>query len=513
MTIDGSQSAGLRQRLAIQAGQVLACAVFALGSSLLFPFGLPWRLVLASLTGTLFFFLLNRLFKHQSAARISEHYLDLLAFLSSRLSVGETLDKASLNYIREQDRQNLARSDPGYGAALRRMARQISLRGDLDQALHLLLDEYPSPNLRPVLLALPKLAAMGGRLDRFVRDSHQSLLEFQALEREVRAEHSQKIAEAWILALMPFVLAHGSLAMIPVQERIQLVSDPRSQAVYALAYLAACLALVLTVAISRTPQTGTGGAKPVPATRQISSPAWHDWGQTLAKAYQSSPLKRMTLPVSQVLDQSPALAKSYFQTKIGLVLASFLLVLIWFAAGFAPIFLMPIIPLAISVTQDLLLVRSRQRLANQYRIIYPLFFTWLVNGLLSGFSVTRVLREAGELWRTRDPASVLSQDLAYFRQQNEGGRPTYWITDQLALSCPVPEIQSFWHGLARYEREGSSEILNLLVLMAANSRQLLRTGRRQELEENSLRLLLPMMIDLLTVLALAGWPSLSLLIL
>ena len=67
--------------------------------------------------------------------------------------------------------------------------------------------------------------------------------------------------------------------------------------------------------------------------------------------------------------------------------------------------------------------------------------------------------------------------------------------------------------MARYEREGSSEILNLLVLMAANSRQLLRTGRRQELEEKSLRLLLPMMIDLLTVLALAGWPSLSLLIL
>jgi len=77
----------------------------------------------------------------------------------------------------------------------------------------------------------------------------------------------------------------------------------------------------------------------------------------------------------------------------------------------------------------------------------------------------------------------------------------------------VPEIQSFWHGLARYEREGSSELLNLLVLMAAGSRQLLRTGRRQELEEKSLRLLFPMMIDLLAVLVLAGWPSLSLMIL
>lgn len=513
MAFDGGQSAAFRQRLAGQAGQVLACAVLAFITSLLFPLQGLWRLILAALAGSVFFLLLNRLIRYQSATRVEEHYLDLLAFLSSRLSVGETLDKASLNYIKEQDRQNLARSDPDYWAGLRRMAQQISLRGNLAQALHLLLDEFPSPHLRPVILALPKLAEMGGRLDRFVRDSHQSLLEFLALEREVRAENSQKIAEAWILALMPFVLAKGSLMMIPAQDRIQLISDPRSQAVYALAYLASCLALVLTAAISRTPPPGTGSRKRAPSARKNRVLALHLWGQVIARAYQSPPLKRISHPVFQALAQSSDLAKAYFQYKVGLMLMAFLLVLIWFAAGFASILLIPAIPLAVSVAQDLLLVRSRHQLADRYRLIYPLFLTWLVNGLLSGLSVTRVLREAGELWRASDPDSVLSLDLAYFRQQSEGGRPTYWIAEQLALRCPVPEVQSFWHGLARYEREGSSEILNLLVLMAANSTQLLRTGWRRELEEKSLRLLIPMMVDLLAVLALAGWPSLSLLIL
>lgn len=513
MMINEGQTTAFRQRLTTQSGQILACVLLALGSSLLFPLSQSWRLILAALSGILFFLLLQWLFRYQSALRTSEKYLDMLAFLSSRLSVGETLDKAFLNFIQVQDRQNLSWSDPGYQAALRRMAQQISLRGNLAQALQVLLDQFPSPNLRPVILALPKLATMGGRLDRFVRDSHQSLLEFLALEREVRAEYSQKIAEAWVLTLMPFVLANGSLVMIPVQDRIRLVSDPRSQAVYALAYLASSLALVLTVAISRTPSTDAGFNKPVPLASQIQFPALHNWGLILARAYQSKFLKQMSQPVSEALARSPALAKTYFQYKSGLIVVTSLLALVWIAAGMVSILFFPVFLLAVSVIQDLLLLHNSRRQANQYRLIYPLFFTWLVNGLISGFSVTRVLHEAGELWQTRDSASILSQDLAYFRQQSEGGRPTYWITEQLAFRCPVPEIQSFWHGMARYEREGSSEILNLLVLMAANSRQLLRTGRRQELEEKSLRLLLPMMIDLLTVLALAGWPSLSLLIL
>lgn len=513
MVFKESQIAAFRQRLTAQAGQILACFLLALGTSLLFPLRQSWRLVLAALSGTLFYLLLKRLFRYQSAMRTNEQYLDMLAFLSSRLSVGETLDKAFLNYIQKQDRQNLSWSDPGFQAALRRMAQQISLRGNLAQALQVLLDNFPSPNLRPVILALPKLATMGGRLDRFVRDSHQSLMEFLALEREVRAEYSQKIAEAWVLALMPFVLANGALVMIPVQDRIKLVSDSRSQAVYAFAYLASSLALVLTVAISRTPSTDADCNKPGPTASQIQFQALHHWGLTLARAYQSQFLKQLTQPVREALAQSPALAKSYFQYKTGLIVVTLLLALVWVAAGMAAILLTPVLLIAVSVIQDLVLLHSRRRRANQYRLIYPLFFTWLVNGLISGLSVTRVLHEAGGLWHTSHSASVLTQDLAYFRQQSEGGRPTYWITEQLALRCPVPEIQSFWHGMARYEREGSSEILNLLVLMAANSRQLLRTGRRQELEEKSLRLLLPMMIDLLIVLALAGWPSLSLLIL
>jgi len=254
---------------------------------------------------------------------------------------------------------------------------------------------------------------MGGRLDRFVRDSHQSLLEFMTLEREVRSENSQKIAEAWILAAMPFVLASGSLLMVPGPERALLLSNPLSQAVYALAYLSTCLALVLTGSISRHQPPLVAKLKSRQPARRSWSLALQRWSQTLSAIYQSPLLKGITQPVFQALGQIPDRTASHFLAKSWLSLLSFLLALIWVAAGSASALFILASPLAVSVAQDLFLIRSVHRLANQYRLIYPLFLTWLVNGLLSGFSVTRVLHEAGELWHSSDPANVLNQDLAF----------------------------------------------------------------------------------------------------
>lgn len=493
-------------------GLGLLCAGSAWALSLLFPLNLPVRLVLVLISGMGFFWQAGQSMQHQAASQIQEHYLGLLAFLSSRLAVGETLDKACLNYVQEQARVHGPRMDPAYGAGLHRMAQQISLRGNLTAALQALLVEFPDPQVHPVLLALPKLSEMGGRLDRFVRDCHHSLLTFRSLEQEVRAEQGQKWAEAWILNLMPFALAMGSVLMVAPADRMSLISDPRSQLVYALVFLSACGSLILTSRFSRNPRLTPAGQKLGQSATKSRGSGWPS-GQWLALAYQKPPLRGFTRPVIVALAQFPGSEKSYFQMKLLLIGLAGLLALIWILAGIVPLLVLLAAPLASSLLQDLNLLQKKRRVVNQYRLIYPFFLTWLVNGLLSGFSVTRVLREAGSLWRSDDPGHVLSQDLDLFHRQAEGGRPTYWITEQLALHSPVPEIQSFWLSLARYEREGNPELLNLLVLMAENSRQLLRIGKRQELEEKSLYLLIPMLLDLLAVLVLAAWPSLSLLIL
>ncbi|MBP1757676.1 MAG: hypothetical protein H6Q62_532 [Firmicutes bacterium] len=115
-------------------------------------------------------------------------------------------------------------------------------------------------------------------------------------------------------------------------------------------------------------------------------------------------------------------------------------------------------------------------------------------------------------WGDQDPTSVVGEDLRFFQQQSLGVRSCDWIVERLADRNPVPELQVYWHNVARYEREGSRELLELLTLQAKTGYQLLSFGRRRELEERSLMVLLPMIIDLIVVLLVAIWPSIITLI-
>ena len=77
----------------------------------------------------------------------------------------------------------------------------------------------------------------------------------------------------------------------------------------------------------------------------------------------------------------------------------------------------------------------------------------------------------------------------------------------LAERCPLPEIQAALHLMARYEREGGREILDLIHMQAERGRQLYRDAIRGRAEQRSLLLTLPMAIDLMVVMATVVLPA------
>ncbi len=500
-----------RKVITMTAADLLFAGIIALAASLPFPLTITWRLSFLLPAVVMLSLVLNRQRRQARARNVLHDYQALMAYLSSRLSVGETLERAfwtSESGLRGQ----IGRESP-FAKGLKQIARQIDLHSDLGKAIQNFVDSQPCAPVQPVLLVLPVLQKMGGRLDQFVRDSHRMLAEMSALEQEIKAEQSQKQAEALILALMPFVLSAGLQQMFNSKDYVTLMTSWLSQLVYGGSYLLACLALTLTWAARQTGQIDQ--KKPAAAHDrhlQLVIGIERQLARIFSSFYERPFLVRYTRSILDALAEKQPDRERYFQSKLRLMALGAILIGLWISFGVVPNYIFPVGPFAACLLQDALLLRRQRSRINRYRIEYPLFLNWQVNLLRTGFTVANVMQTGLTAWSDHDPTSVVGDDLRYFQQQSRGVRTCDWIIEQLADRNPVPELQVFWHNIARYEREGGLELLDLLALQARTGYQLLSYGRRRELEERSLMVLLPMMIDLLVVLLISIWPSAMILI-
>jgi len=87
------------------------------------------------------------------------------------------------------------------------------------------------------------------------------------------------------------------------------------------------------------------------------------------------------------------------------------------------------------------------------------------------------------------------------------GCPANQIIEQLAATCPLPEAQAALLLMLRYDRSGGFETLQLLSMQSSACWSLYRSTMRKQMEQQSLRLLLPMTLDLLAVLLTALLPA------
>jgi Flp pilus assembly protein TadB len=490
---------------------LLFAGVLAFAASLTFPLTIAWRAGLLLPVILLLSLVLKKQRQQAKARDVLHDYQTLLAYLSSRLSIGETLERAL--WTSPKAIQSQVGVDSRFSKGLLQIARQIDSHSDLGNAIRAFVSQLPCASVQPILLVLPILQKTGGRLDQFVRDSHRMLSEMAALEQEIRAEQSQKQAEALILSLMPFVLSVGLQQMINGDDQSNLIHNALSQLVYGGSYLLACLALALTW-MSR--QSGQIDRKQPRAKPQRRSSRINDLDSRLAKLllafYEHPIIVRLSKPICVILADNPPSREQYFLVKLRIMVLGLTLALLWILWGAIPFYLLPTGPVGACLLQDASLLRRQRNRTNRYRLEYPLFLNWQANLLQTGISTTHSMQAGLAAWADQDPNSVVGEDLKFFQQQSLGVRTCDWIVERLADRNPVPELQVYWHNVARYEREGSHELLELLSLQAKTGYQLLSFGRRRELEEKSLLVLVPMIIDLLVVLVIAIWPSALILI-
>ncbi len=493
---------------------VLFAAFFAAVAALLFPLSIPTRLIVWLPATALLTVALNKRRQIQLLARTEAAYRALLAFWATRLSTGETLERAIVS-----SPQHLAQDfemDSDFYLHLTQLARKIELQPNQLTELNSLYQQHPWPVIRPIFAVLPRLQKLGGRMDRFVRDSYQMLAELDALELEIRAEQSQKAAEAAVLAVMPFAAAPGLFKMLSLPDRLNLLSNPISQLVFGGLFLIAVWALVLNLSFGqkkdRPPRKG--GSK---YTFHNHFPQWALsllWliALQLEKLYRHPMLKKLTRPLLRnFFENEPALT-NYFQTKFYWIALGELFIMLWAYSGIAPLWMILVTPVLIAVLHDYFFSQQQAQKINAYRLDYPLLMNWQVHLLKAGFSVVSCMQISREGWSDQSGSnriSIVPQDLLRFNSSLQAGLAVDHALEKLAQSAPLAEVRTFWFTLARYEREGQTELLERLSAQARSSYLVLRAGRRKELSAREFFLLFVMMLDLIVILGLSLWPPLS----
>jgi hypothetical protein len=106
-------------------------------------------------------------------------------------------------------------------------------------------------------------------------------------------------------------------------------------------------------------------------------------------------------------------------------------------------------------------------------------------------------------------AQLIKNDLRRAQKSIKAGATAAQAVKSLADKCPLLEISSALRCAARYDQQGSAELLNLLNMQAAAGWQIYRNGLRRQLEQKSLLLFIPMGLALLNVLAIAVIPALA----
>ena len=406
---------------------------------------------------------------------------------------------------------------------LQSLEQQLAAHLPLDQQLHRLSSHFPCPEAQVCFQVLPGLRRSGGQISQYIRRQLHMVSEQLSLQQDLNAANSQRQTEAVILTLLPFILTGlmaASKSLSPVDNADQPIMTFGLMAAYVLAVLAAVLALTFLADSGPTrsrPSAWPGKTKSQakflerPAKRLLAF-----YKNVLPGTYGSRVLSVLQDQCRQSSADSQVCYLRYFEKKILYMLAAVCPAVLLLLAEPSLWFCLPAGPLLMGLLQDQQILSLARWRETEYRLDYPLFLNLIESLLQTGLSLHLALNICIDTLiphqhQQQKPivGPGLLQDLTDIRNQFQVGLPADLIMEKLSASCTIPEAQAAMLLMIRYDRNGGSELLNLLQMQASACWSLHHSTTKKQLEQHSLLLILPMMLDLLSVMLTALLPALA----
>lgn len=425
----------------------------------------------------------------------------LMQSLCTSVSDGYSIERAFL--CARVDMEKAFGRRCAFAHALKEVEHQLNAHEPLDRCMTRFCHKLDYYETLPVLHALSLQKAVGNQIVSILRSSCQMLSELHAVASEVEANNSGKNTEAFMLCLMPF----GITYLLSVTSADYLVQAQQS----AVGNLLMIVAFIISI-FSCTFLFSLIGEKPSKKTFSFSKnevkmsqktrKRIHRFAACLPSMY-TTRIHEWCGEIS--FSSQDAFDGFLFKTFRTLLLCTPLFSIICFLLALP----WPIV-LVFDVLILVMLHVDQQSIVNKRKLILmedlPLFISMLSTLLESGLLLPKALHTCGYAFSDQ---SLLSQELQHILHEIEGGRSAADALESFSHRVSIPEAQSAFLLAARYERSGSSEVLGLLRLQSSSCWALCRNASRKKREREAFTMILPMMLDFVSVLLVAIAPALA----
>ena len=459
------------------------------------------RLFLSFPLGVLPFVSCVRILYGKRTATLRAQNKVLMQSLCTSVSDGYSIERAFL--CARVDIEKAFGKHAAFAGALKDVEHQLQAHEPLDKCMTRFCHKLDYYETLPILHALSLQKTVGNQIITILRSSCQMLSELHAVASEVEANNAGKNTEAFLLLLMPFGITY-MLSVTSGDYLSQAQSSGLGKILMAVAFAIAIFSCTFLFSI-----IGEKPSKNRFSFRKIQQRVPAKWKNPIRKLALSLPSTYTTRVLEWCNEISFSSQETFdaflYKTIVQLILCTFVFLIICIELGI-PIILVLFLDMIILVFLHV----DQQSVANKRRLILmedlPIFISMLSTLLESGILLPKALQTCGYAFAEQ---SCLSQELNHVLHAIEGGVSAADALESFSHRISIPEAQSALLLAARYERSGGSEVLGLLRLQSSSCWALCRNASRKKRERVAFTMILPMMMDFVSVLLVAITPALN----
>lgn len=449
-----------------------------------------------------------------SKIRAREQLKSFLELFCGRLSSGHTPENSLLSI--SEDLLALYGEKAYINLALKSIYEDFNRGESFDVALSKISGFVPCPESRPVFETLSKMRSLGPENIHIVRQSHSMVSELLNVTKEISSRVSQKRLESTVMATMPFLVL-WSLELSVTSYMQPAFTNYLGQFIIASAFIVSILSYCLGLHIVAN---SVYRPKKKDSTEKLSlESACTNLFNFLVIKYPKviSILKkiigflpeRYILSTKRILDNLDihdkyTLEKNIFFKLCIIIFAISLFVLFGFIDS-VPSYPFIILGIGLIYVFDNemkgRIEKNKLRLINDLPGFTSLLYTLLSNGIV----LERSLEMCIDTFNTSTPE--FRNELKILKCDIAGGIDCCEALEKFADRCGIQEVTSALVLASQYSKSGNPHILNLFKLQTGACWIQAKIYAATNLEQSSVKLLIPMILHLICVIAITITPA------